>query len=101
MVEWGPIVQVLGPVIGVVPPWVLLSLMLGLVSASAFYLVLGIGIRSLPTYLALGLLAGPLAQFAGSSFPLPAPPLSIGEVHLAVVAGGTWSLLAIARLLRL
>ncbi|MCC7103817.1 MAG: hypothetical protein IT307_01625 [Chloroflexi bacterium] len=101
MIDWGPILGATRPWIESVPPWALLSTALGLVSAAAYYLAVGTGLRSLPLCLALGMVVGPLAQLVGFRLPLPPPPFSIGEVHLPAVAGGTWTILLMARLLHL
>ena len=82
-------------------PWVVLAIVIGVVSASAFYVAFGRGLRSLPTYVALGLIAAPLFQVLSGPLLAPPPPLTIGEVNLLAVAGGTWGVLTIARALRL
>ena len=101
MPDWRQVIDMLQPWIGYAPPWALLSAMVGLVCAAAFFVVAASGFRSLPAYLFIGLITGPAAQLLGFSLPLPSPPLSIGEVHLPLVAGATWLVLAIARLLHL
>ena len=94
-------IELLLPLLRQLPPWTVLAALVGLTSAAAFYVVAGRGFRSLPTYLVLGLLVAPLCQVVSAELPLLPAPLMIGEVHLAFVAVGTWSLLTIARLLRL
>ncbi len=94
-------IDLLLPFIQQAPPWLVLSVLAGVVSASAFFIVAGRGFRSLPTYLVLGAAVAPLVQVAGASLPSLPPPLMIGETHLATVGVGTWVFLAIARLLRL
>ena len=94
-------IELLMPLLRQAPPWIVLSALAGVVAAAAFYVIAGRGFRSLPTYLVLGLAAAPLCQSAARALPALPPPLMIGEVHLAGVAGGTWLLLTIARLLRL
>lgn len=95
------LIDLLLPLIAQSPPWVVLSTLAGLIAAATFYVIAGRGFRSLPIYLLLGLLAAPACQLAGATLPVLPPPLMIGEVHLAGVAVGVWSLLTIARLLRL
>ena len=82
-------------------PWVVLSVLIGLIGAAAFFVVAGRGLRSLPTYLILGVLAGPLCHLALAGLPHPVARLTIGEVDLLLVTAGTWGFLLIARLLRL
>jgi len=82
-------------------PWVVVSVLIGLIGASSFFVLAGRGLRSLPTYLALGLLAGPLCHLATARLPHPIPGLMIGELDLLLVTAGTWGFLLIARLLHL
>jgi len=89
------------PLLRLAPAWLVLACLVGLVCAAAFFLVAGRGFRSLPIYLVLGLVLAPLCQQLGAGLPLLPPPLTIGEVDLVLVAGGTWALLSIARALRL
>jgi hypothetical protein len=96
-----PFSELLQSLISLAPPWVGFSVLIGLIGASAFYIVFGRGFRSLPTYLALGVLVAPLCQAIGAGPPRWPPPLTVGEVDLVVVGAGTWGMLAIARLLRL
>ena len=93
--------DLLMPLLRQAEPWLVVTLLAGVVSASAFYLVAGRGFRSLLLYLLVGLVAAPLCQRAATGVnPMP-PPLSIGEVNLVAVGVGTWLCLTIARLLRL
>jgi hypothetical protein len=82
-------------------PWIVLSVLIGLIGASSFFVLAGRGFRSLPTYLILGLLAGPLCHLATAGLPHLFPGLMIGEVDLIFVITGTWGFLLIARLLHL
>jgi hypothetical protein len=82
-------------------PWVVVSALIGLICASSFFVLAGRGSRSLPTYLILGLLAGPLSHLATARLPHPIPGLMIGELDLLLVAAGAWGFLLIARLLHL
>src|SRR2546423_1033232 len=93
--------QLLMPLLMQAPPWVVLSVLTGLICAAAFFLVAGRGFRSLPTYLVLGAAIAPLCQVLGASLPVLPPPLTIGEVDLVAIAAGTWGFLIIARALRL
>jgi hypothetical protein len=89
------------PWLGQAPPWVVLAAFTGAVSSTAFYLFAGRGLRSLPTYLLLGVMAAPLCQVASFVLGLDPGLLTVGEVDLAVLAMSNWGLLGIARLLRL
>jgi hypothetical protein len=94
-------IDLLMPLFRHTPPWLVMSMLVGLVSSSAFFLVAGRGFRSLPTYLLLGVAVAPLIQAAGSDLPALPTPLVIGEVHLAFAGAGTLAFLTLARLLRL
>ena len=63
-------IDLLLPFVQGAPPWVVLSILVGIVSASAFFVVAGRGFRSLPTYLILGVAVAPLLQVAGGALPL-------------------------------
>jgi hypothetical protein len=93
--------SILMPWIGPAPPWVVLAALVGAVSAATFYICAGRGLRSLPTYFLLGVMAAPLGQVAIFVLGLDPGWLTVGEVDLALLAVGTWGLLGIARLLRL
>jgi hypothetical protein len=82
-------------------PWVVLAVLIGLIGASSFFVIAGRGLRSLPTYLILGVLAGPLCHLASNGLPHIVPRLVIGEVDLLLIGAGTWGFLLIARLLHL
>ena len=77
------------------------SILAGLAAAAAFYLALGRGLRSLPTYLLLGAAVAPLFQLVSADLPILPLPLVVGEVQTLIVVVGTWGLLSIARALRL
>lgn len=100
-------IELLLPLVRQAPPWLVLATLAGLVSASAFFVIAGRGFRSLPTYLVLGAAVAPLSHLAGASLALGSGgafgpgPLTVGEVDLLVLAGVTWGMLSIARLLRL
>jgi hypothetical protein len=93
--------ELLMPTLRLAPPWLILAALVGLICAASFFLVVGRGFRSLPTYLVLGLAVAPLCHLAGAGLPPLSAPLMIGEVDFVVVAAGTWTFLLIARLLRL
>src|SRR6476660_2523490 len=93
--------EILIPLFSLAPPWVTFSVLLGIVGAAAFFVIFGRGFRSLPTYLALGMIVAPVFQALGAGPPRWPAPLTIGEVDLVVVELGTWGMLTIARLLRL
>jgi hypothetical protein len=89
------------PFVRQVPPWLLLSVLAGLTSAAAFFVIAGRGFRSLPTYLALALVVAPVCQLLDARLSFAPVLFRLGEVDLGLVAVGTWLSLAIARVLRL
>jgi hypothetical protein len=89
------------PLLRQTPPWLFLSALAGLTCAAAFFVIAGRGFRSLPTYLALGLVVAPVCQLLQARVLSLPVMFRLGEVDLGIVAAGTWLLLSIARLLRL
>ncbi len=81
------------------PPWAVLSVLLGLSSAGLFHLLLSSHVRQLPLYAAVGTVAALIGGMLGAQ--LGPTAWSLGEAHLLAICGATWSALALARLLSL
>jgi hypothetical protein len=79
------------------PPWVVLGVLLGAISAALFHLLFSARLRQLPVYLAVGIVAAFLGGLLGAQ--LGPSPWSIGEAHLLAICGAAWSALALTRLL--
>ncbi len=81
------------------PPWVVLGVLVGAISAALFHLLFSGDPRRLPVYLAVGVAAAFLGGLLGAQ--LGPTPWTIGEAHLLAISGAAWSALAITRLLGL
>lgn len=86
----------LDSMLAILPPWLLITPLLGVIHGSLFFLVLGRRASSLPVYLVLGVAAASLAQ-ALQLVPPGQPPFSLGEVHLVATAVATWAVMLAIR----
>ncbi|MFN8634651.1 MAG: hypothetical protein U0893_12405 [Chloroflexota bacterium] len=90
----------LDPSLAVLPPWLLITPLIGVIHGSLFFLIVGRRPSSLPVYLALGIAAASLAQAVQLVPPGP-PPFSLGEVHLVAISVATWAVMVASRILGL
>jgi len=81
-----------------IPPWAVLSALLGVMHAAAFQLILGQHVRQLPTVVAIGLLASLIGGMLGTM--IPPAILAVGDTNLLASAGCAWAAMVIARLFR-
>jgi hypothetical protein len=80
-----------------VPPWLVITPMIGLIHGSLLFIVVGRRPSSLPVYLALGIAAASLMQ-ALELVPAGAPPFSLGEVNLVSTSVATWVVIVASRI---
>ena len=85
------------PMLALLPPWLLITPLIGLIHGSLFFIVVGRRPSSLPVYLALGIAAASLMQ-ALQLVPPGAPPFSLGEVNLVSTSIATWVVILISRI---
>lgn len=83
----------------VLPPWLALTALVGVISASAFHLLFSADLGRLPVYLLVALVAALVGGAVGAQ--LGPSPWTIGEAHVLAICGAAWSALAITRLLEL
>jgi hypothetical protein len=88
------------PSLAILPPWLLITPLIGIIHGSLFFLIVGRRPGSLPVYLALGIAAASLAQAAQLVPPGP-PPFSLGEVHLVATSVATWAVMLACRIIGL
>ncbi len=86
------------PIIGLVPPWALLSALIGLMHGALFHVLFGNKVRHLPVEVLIGLIASVLGGFVGTM--IPPAVLEIGDTNLIATTIGAWLALGIARLFR-
>jgi len=84
------------PMLALLPPWLLITPLIGLIHGSLLFLVVGRRPSSLPVYLALGIAAASLMQ-ALELVPPGAPPFSLGEVNLISTSVATWVVIVVSR----
>jgi hypothetical protein len=84
------------PILALLPPWLLITPLIGVIHGSLFFLVIGRRPSSLPVYLALGVAAASLTQ-ALELVPPGAPPFSLGDVNLITTSVATWVVILISR----
>jgi hypothetical protein len=80
-----------------VPPWLVITPMIGLIHGSLLFIEVGRRPSSLPVYLALGFAAASLMQ-ALELVPAGAPPFSLGEVNLVSTSVATWVVIVASRI---
>jgi hypothetical protein len=87
----------LDPMMALLPPWLLITPLIGIIHGSLFFLIVGRRPSSLPVYLTIGVAAASLAQSLQLVPPGP-PPFSLGEVHLVATSVATWAVMVVVRL---
>ena len=85
------------PLLTLLPPWLVLTPLIGLIHGSLFFILLGRRPSSLPVYLALGVAAASLMQ-ALELFPPGAAPYSLGDVNLVATSVATWVVILMSRI---
>jgi hypothetical protein len=78
----------LEPLLALLPPWLLITPLVGIIHGALFFLIVGRRPSSLPVYLAIGVAAASLAQTL-QLMPPGSPPFSVGDVHLVAVSIAT------------
>jgi hypothetical protein len=78
------------------PPWLVLSGLLGVISAAACFMLVGRDISRLAWYALVGLFAASLGQVVGTAVSLP-NPLSIGDVNVLAASVAACSPVLAAR----
>ncbi len=93
------LLDTLRPVISSMAPATYVSVLLGVINACAFYLVISRRFRFFIPCLVLGALAAVGGTTVGSHLPETGP--LIGEVSVVAASLSTWTILLIARSIRL
>jgi hypothetical protein len=82
----------LDAMLSLLPPWLVIAPLIGVIHGSLLFMIVGRRPTSLPVYLALGIAAASLMQALQLVPPGP-PPFSIGEVHLVATSLATWAVI--------
>jgi hypothetical protein len=84
-------------VLAIVPPWLAMAALVGVINAAACFLLLGRRAAHLAWYAAIGALAAGVGQVFGAAVAAP-EPVRIGELNLAAASVAVWAVLVPARL---
>lgn len=79
------------------PPWLVLSGLLGAINAAACFMLIGRHLSRLAWYVTLGVFAAGLGQVVGGAIQMP-EPLKIGDVNVLSTSLGACLVIAAARL---
>ena len=78
------------------PPWMVIAPLIGLINASLFFVIVGRRPVGLPVYAMVAIVAATLVQSLGIAR-AGEPPLSLGEVNLLATSIGAWVSLVLVR----
>ena len=81
---------------GPVPPWLLLTGLIGVINAAACFMLVGRHLSRLAWYALIGLFAASLSHVVGAAMALP-NPLPIGDVNVLAVSVGACVVVLLAR----
>ena len=79
------------------PPWLVLTSLLGVINAAACFLLVGRRLSRLAWYALLGLFSASLGQVVGAAVLAP-NPLSIGDVNVLAASLAACAVVLLARL---
>jgi hypothetical protein len=83
--------------VGLLPPWLLLASLLGVINAAACFMLVGQHLSRITWYALLGLFAASLGQVVAAALSLP-NPLPIGDLNVVCASLGAWLVVLLARL---
>ena len=87
----------LSEALAVVPPWLGLAGVVGVINAAACFMLVGRRLSRLGWYVGLGALAAGLGQVFGAALRAP-EPLKIGELNVLAASVAAWLVVLVARL---
>jgi hypothetical protein len=82
--------------LGIVPPWLVMAALIGVINAAACFLLLGRRAAHLGWYAIIGALAAGVGQVFGTAIQAP-DPVRIGELNVAAASIAVWLVLLPAR----
>jgi hypothetical protein len=83
-------------VLPLLPPWLVLAGLLGVITGAAWFMLVGRDPSRLVWYAVLGLFAAALGQVIATGIPLP-EPLGIGDVNVLAAGVGASGVVLVAR----
>ena len=87
-------------VVALLPPWLILASLLGVITGAACFMLVGRDVSRLAWYALLGMLAAGLGQVVAAALQVP-QPLQIGDVNVMAASVGACSVVLAARVCRL
>jgi len=84
------------PLLQLVPPWLVVVPLVGIINAALFFVIIGRRPGSLPLYLIVATVVATSVQALGLA-QAGDPPLSIGDVNLVATSIGAWASLVLMR----
>jgi len=87
-------------VVALLPPWLILASLLGVITGAACFMLVGRDVSRLAWYALLGMLAAGLGQVVAAAVQVP-QPLQIGDVNVMAASVGACSVVLAARVCRL
>ena len=78
------------------PPWLVLAALLGVINAAASFMLIGSHLSRLAWYVVIGIFAAGLGQVVGGALNMP-QPLKIGDVNVLASSMGAWMVIGAAR----
>ena len=83
--------------LSLLPPWLVLTALLGVITAAACFMLVGRHLSRITWYALLGLFAASLGQVVGMAVPAP-NPLAIGDVNVLAASASACGVVLLARL---
>lgn len=84
--------------LAVLPPWAVLSALLGVMHGALFHLLFGDRVQKLPAEVVMALAASVAGGLVGTM--IPPAILAVGDTNLIATAISAWGALSVARLFR-
>ena len=89
-------VRAVPPLLSPLPPWLVLSGLIGVINAAACFMLVGRDAWRLAWYALVGMLAAGVGQVIGTAVQAP-QPLAIGDVNVMAVSVAACGLVLMAR----
>jgi hypothetical protein len=83
--------------IGLLPPWLVLAALLGVINAAACFMLVGRDLSRITWYALIGLFAASLGQVVGNAISAP-NPLAIGDLNVLAASVAASAVVLLARL---
>lgn len=82
--------------LAVLPPWLVLASLVGVINAAACFMLVGRHLTRVTWYALLGLFAASLGQVVATALSAP-NPVPIGDLNVVAASGAAWLVVVLAR----